>query len=53
MVSSIERGEIRSICRHEMDLAIQEEIKVTILYERGEDFHKQWSNKTVDEKDKI
>ena len=44
---------IQLVCRHEMDLAIEEEIKQTILHEKGEDFYKVWKSKAAGEREKI
>ena len=36
-----------------MDLAMQDEIKQTILHEKGEDFYEIWIKKPAGEREKI
>ena len=41
---------IRSVCNHEMALAMEKEIKETILHELGEDFYDDWKTKSASER---
>ena len=46
-------GKITDIAQKEIDLALEMEIKETLVNEKGEDYYKEWINKKQGEREKV